>query len=97
MAFQSITLGTARAIVAAFSLLAVSGVGLARGVATRGIQVVTIRDDTTFAGTVARLSEPPGYFDSDNLISNETSYLHAVTHLRNGGVRGGAYIGAGMA
>ena len=95
MAFQSITLGTARAIVAAFSLLAVSGVGLARGVATRGIQVVTIRDDTTFAGTVARLSEPPGYFDSDNLISNETSYLHAVTHLRNGGVRGGAYIGVG--
>ena len=95
MAFQSITLGTARALVAAFSLLAVSGVGLARGVATRGIQVVTIRDDTTFAGTVARLSEPPGYFDSDNLISNETSYLHAVTHLRNGGVRGGAYIGVG--
>ncbi len=95
MAFQSITLGTARTLLAACSLLAVSGVGLARSVATRGIQVVTIRDDTTFAGTVARLSEAPGYFDSDNLISNETSYLHAVTHLRNGGVRGGAYIGVG--
>ena len=95
MATISITLGTARALMAAFGLLAVSGVGLARGVATRGIQTVTIRDDTTFAGTVARLSEPAGYFDSDNLISNETSYLHAVTHLRSIGVRGGAYIGVG--
>ena len=86
MAFQTITLGTARALLAAFGLLAVSGAGLARGVATRGIQVVTIRDDTSFAGTVARLSEPAGYFDSDNLISNETSYLHAVSHLRAIGV-----------
>lgn len=95
MPSTSITLGTARALLAAFGLLAVSGVGLARGVATRGIQTVTIRDDTTFAGTVARLSEPAGYFDSDNLISNETSYLHAVSHLRSIGVHGGAYIGVG--
>jgi hypothetical protein len=73
----------------------VSGVGLARGVATRDIQAVTVRGDTTFAGTVTRLSEAPGYFDSDNLISNETSYLHAVSHLRSGGVTGGAYIGVG--
>ena len=95
MALQAFTLGTVRFILAACGLLAVSGVGLARGVATRGIQVVTIRDDTTFAGTVARLSEPSGYFDSDNLISNETSYLHAVSHLRSGRVSGGAYIGVG--
>jgi hypothetical protein len=95
MAMQTFTLGTARALMAAFGLLAVSGAGLARGVATRGIQIVTIRDDTSFAGTVARLSEAPGYFDSDNLISNETSYLHAVTHLRSIGVHGGAYIGVG--
>jgi hypothetical protein len=92
---MTFTLGTARALMAAFGLLAISGVGLARGVATRGIQIVTIRDDTTFAGTIARLSEPAGYFDSDNLISNETSYLHAVSHLRSGGVSGGAYIGVG--
>lgn len=95
MPIHGITLGTVRALFAAFGLLAVSGAGLARGVATRGIQVITIRDDTTFAGTVARLSEAPGYFDSDNLISNETSYLHAVSHLRSGLVSGGAYIGVG--
>lgn len=89
------TLGTVRAVLAAAGLLFVSGAGLARGVATRAVQVVTVRDDTSFAGTVARLSEAPGYFDSDNLISNETSYLHAVSHLRAGRVTGGAYIGVG--
>lgn len=42
-----------------------------------------------------RLSEQGGYFDSDNLISNETSYLHALDMLRVLGVHGGAYIGVG--
>ena len=95
MPISTVTLGAARGLVVACGLLLVSGAGLARGVATRGIQVITIRDDTSFAGTVARLSEPAGYFDSDNLISNETSYLHAVSHLRTLGTSGGAYIGVG--
>ena len=95
MAIPGVTLGAARALLVAGGLLLVSGAGLARGVATREIQSVSVRDDTTFAGMVARLSEPAGYFDSDNLISNETSYLHAVSHLRAGGVKGGAYIGVG--
>jgi hypothetical protein len=48
-----------------------------------------------FAAQVAALSEPGGYFDSDNLISNERSYLHVVGALRRLGVRGGAYVGVG--
>lgn len=48
-----------------------------------------------FAATIARLSEPGGYFDTDNLISNESSYLHVLTRMRSGGVNGGAYIGVG--
>lgn len=88
------TLGIVRGA-AGVCLVVVSAAGLARGFATRDIQGATVRTDTSFAGTVARLSESPGYFDSDNLISNETSYLHAVTRLREGGVRGGAYIGVG--
>ena len=48
-----------------------------------------------FAAQVATLSEPGGYFDSDNLISNERSYLHVVGALRRLNVRGGAYIGVG--
>ncbi|MGH7506107.1 MAG: hypothetical protein ACRELX_10670, partial [Longimicrobiales bacterium] len=35
------------------------------------------------------------YFDSDNLISNESSYLHVLGELRELGVQGGAYIGVG--
>jgi hypothetical protein len=48
-----------------------------------------------FAAQIAALSEPGGYFDSDNLISNERSYLHVIGALRRLGVRGGAYIGVG--
>ena len=48
----------------------------------------------SFAARVAALSEPSGYFDTDNLISNERSYLHVVPVLR-ALPRGGAYIGVG--
>jgi len=58
MAIPGVTLGAARALLVAGGLLLVSGAGLARGVATREIQSVSVRDDTTFAGMVARLSEP---------------------------------------
>jgi hypothetical protein len=44
---------------------------------------------------ILRLSEPGGYFDSDNLISNETSYLHVLDGMRRLKVQGGAYIGVG--
>jgi hypothetical protein len=49
----------------------------------------------TFAAEVAALSEPAGYFDTDNLISNERSYLDVVPDLKKRGIRGGAYIGVG--
>ena len=42
-----------------------------------------------------RLSDAGGYFDTDNIITNETSYLHALDALRKQGVHGGAYIGVG--
>jgi hypothetical protein len=50
---------------------------------------------SAFASTVASLSERGGYFDTDNLISNERSYLQVIPELRRRGVRGGAYIGVG--
>ena len=50
---------------------------------------------TEFAQLVAELSEPGGYFDTDNLISNERSYLHVIDRLEALGVHGGAYIGVG--
>jgi hypothetical protein len=80
---------------AALILLAVFTVGLGRGFATRTARAARLPADTSFADLVARLSEEPGYFDSDNLISNESSYLHAVSKLRALGSSGGAYIGVG--
>ncbi|HEX9369132.1 MAG TPA: hypothetical protein VF921_21055 [Vicinamibacterales bacterium] len=48
-----------------------------------------------FAAQIASLSEPAGYFDTDNLISNERSYLQVLQDLGRRHVRGGAYIGVG--
>ncbi len=53
------------------------------------------RPDTSFGTTVSRLSEPGGYFDTDNLISNEASYEHVIGKLEEQGVHGGAYLGVG--
>jgi hypothetical protein len=50
---------------------------------------------SSFGARVAALSEPGGYFDTDNLISNERSYLQVIPGLQDAGVRGGAYIGVG--
>jgi len=49
----------------------------------------------SLAGLVAELSEPGGYFDTDNLISNERSYLMAMPGLEAAGLSGGAYVGVG--
>jgi len=51
--------------------------------------------DSVFVELVDRLSEPGGYFDTDNLISNEDSYLHPLGILRELGTRGGVYLGVG--
>jgi hypothetical protein len=51
--------------------------------------------DPSFAGLVARLSEGGGYFDSDNIITNEASYLHVASQLGKVGVHGGVYMGVG--
>jgi hypothetical protein len=53
------------------------------------------KDHKAFAALSNRLSEQGGYFDSDNLISNETSYMHVLGKLRELGVSSGVYIGVG--
>src|SRR5438105_14177701 len=56
---------------------------------------LTNEGSSPFAQQIAALSEPAGYFDTDNLISNESSYLQVVPELRRAGISGGAYIGVG--
>ena len=65
------------------------GVLLAVGAPARAQQA-----DTAFAGLVVRLSEPGGFFFSDNLVSNETSYLHPIPALEQQ-TPGGVYVGVG--
>jgi hypothetical protein len=48
-----------------------------------------------FGRYIESWSEPEGYFDSDNFISNETSYLHVVDDLHNRVAPGGIYVGVG--
>jgi hypothetical protein len=50
---------------------------------------------TEFARLIEHLSEPGGYFDTDNLISNEASYLHVMGAMRDRDITGGAYLGVG--
>lgn len=79
---------------AAAASLAVALSGCADGRAAARADAAQARD-TSFAGLVAWLSEPGGFFDTDNLISNERSYLHVTGALERLGVRGGAYLGVG--
>lgn len=60
-----------------------------------GAQAPAALSDSAFASLSARLSEAPGFFDTDNLISNEDSYLHVIGTVRRVGVTGGAYLGVG--
>ena len=64
-------------------------------VAPASAQLPRSLTDSAFASLVARFSEPAGYFDTDNLISNEDSYLHPISTLRRVGVAGGVYVGVG--
>jgi hypothetical protein len=50
---------------------------------------------TTFATQISALSEAEGYFDTDNLISNEQGYLSVLADIERATLRGGAYVGVG--
>ena len=79
----------------ALSLTACDGraqVGAARASSAPLLQLPAL-SDSEWGALVLSLSEEGGYFDTDNLISNERSYLHVLAPLRR--MEGGAYIGVG--
>jgi len=51
--------------------------------------------DTAFARIIRDFSEPGRFFDTDNLISNEATYLDVASTLDSLSLHGGAYIGVG--
>ncbi|MEQ1896686.1 MAG: hypothetical protein ABL971_04770 [Vicinamibacterales bacterium] len=60
-----------------------------------GVPVRAEQAGPPFAAAVAALSEEGGYFDTDNLISNERAYADAMPALDAPGLAGGVYIGVG--
>ncbi len=51
--------------------------------------------DEELGALIARLSETPGDFPSDNYVTNETSLLDVAPALRNPALKGRAYVGVG--
>ena len=52
-------------------------------------------DAREYARLVSSLSEPEGYFDSDNFISNEAGYLKILPLFNHLSIHGGVYLGVG--
>jgi len=50
---------------------------------------------TAFWALSAELSEPNGYFRSDNLVSNEIQFQHVIPDLTKGARPGRVYVGVG--
>lgn len=75
-------------------------IGVGEGGADAGVllspgRVSDAIPDSVFANLVQRLSGPGVRFNTDNLVSNERSYLHVIGEIEERGVRGGAFIGVG--
>jgi hypothetical protein len=52
-------------------------------------------DDAAFWSLVTDFSEPGGYFRSDNLVSNETTFQHVIPTLQRQNDPASAYVGVG--
>ena len=52
-------------------------------------------DDHTFWSLISEFSEPNGYFRSDNLVSNETTFQHVIPELKAQISPVSAYLGVG--
>jgi hypothetical protein len=77
------------------ALLALLIVGAFCPKEARRSQPAAAEPELKLAALSAQLSEPGGYFDSDNLISNETSYLQVADQLADTVAPGGVYVGVG--
>ena len=55
----------------------------------------SLMPDDAVGPLIARLSESPGDFPSENYVTNETSLLHVATVLRDPKLHGRGYVGVG--
>ena len=60
-----------------------------------GAQLPERLADSTYWRMVQTMSEPNGYFRSENFVSNEMGLQHVVSSLQLQTAPGGAYVGVG--
>lgn len=81
---------------AASVLLAICLASPLFGIDPRAADTLPARlSDTQFWALVQQLSEPNGWFRSDNLLSNELRLQYVIPDLLRSTRRGGAYLGVG--
>ena len=76
------------ALMTALLLLAAPAIALAQGIPSR-------LSDQEFWKLVTESSEADGFFQSDNLVSNELTLQHIIPELVKGRAPGGVYLGVG--
>lgn len=83
-----------RLVLTSFAIAVVAtGATLSGAVARESLP--TRLDDSTFWRTVTELSEPGGFFRSDNFISNEGELQYVISELERDVAPGRAYVGVG--
>jgi hypothetical protein len=86
---------TARAFVNRGVALMAGLLLLAPQAAARGQGLPARLSDEQFWKLVTESSEPDGFFQSDNLVSNELTLQHIIPELVKGRAPGGVYLGVG--
>ena len=77
-----------RRFAAAFALTGFASPALAQSLPTR-------ISDQDFWRMVTEMSEPGGFFRSDNFVSNETTFQYVIPELKRTTSPGGVYVGVG--
>jgi hypothetical protein len=81
-------------LIAAFAAVATTGVWLSPRAHVAAQALPTSISDRDFWSMIVGFSEPGGFFRSDNLISNETTFQYVIPELQKTPHRG-AYLGVG--
>jgi len=79
----------------AAGLLVTGGTGLAAQTSAVAETLPAALTDQEFWRLTEELSEPNGYFNSDNLLSNETTFQYVIPELKKTIKPGGVYMGVG--
>mgnify|MGYP001555790695 FL=1 len=92
---RAVTFSARQRLALAGVVLAVALIGLPGSFGARRADLPARLDDASFWQMVTSFSEPNGFFNSDNLISNEDTYQYVIPELRRIVKPGCVYVGVG--